>query len=80
MQPVATQEGSKVTERQTFTIEEARAILGLGRNATYEGVRSGEIPAVRIGGRWLVPKASLERLLRVQVRARPSREGCGDAA
>ena len=69
-----------MTERQTFTIEEARAILGLGRNATYAAVKRGEIPAVRIGGRWLVPRAELERLLRVRVGPRPPAEGCGDAA
>ena len=72
-------EGTTVTERQTFTVEEVRAVLGLGRNAVYEAVRRGEIPAIRIGGRWLVPRASLERLLRGQSTVRPVKEDTGDA-
>jgi excisionase family DNA binding protein len=50
-------------ERQTVTVEEAATILGVGRNKAYEAARSGEIPAVRIGKRLLVPIVALERLL-----------------
>jgi excisionase family DNA binding protein len=44
-----------------WTVEEAAAVLGIGRTAAYEGVRSGEIPAVRIGKRWVCPKAAVKR-------------------
>ncbi len=37
--------------------------IGLGKNATYEAARRGDIPTIRIGGRILVPKAALDRLL-----------------
>ena len=37
--------------------------LGLGRNATYEAIRRGDIPSIKIGKRVLVPRAALERLL-----------------
>ena len=50
-------------ERQTLTIEEAARVLGIGRNTAYEAVRRGEIPVVRIGRRFLVPRAALEQLL-----------------
>ena len=50
-------------ERLTFTVEEVAHVLGIGRNSAYEAVRRGEIPAVRLGRRLLVPKAALERLL-----------------
>ena len=43
--------------------EEAARVLRVGRNTMYEAIRRGEIPAVRIGRRWLVPKRALERLL-----------------
>lgn len=50
-------------ERQTVTVEEAAQILGIGRNSAYEAVRRGELPAIRIGRRFVIPKAALERLL-----------------
>jgi excisionase family DNA binding protein len=49
--------------RKTYTVEEAAEILGIGRNATYDGVKSGTIPSIRIGKRLLVPRALLHRLL-----------------
>jgi excisionase family DNA binding protein len=51
------------SERETLTVEEAAVKLGIGRNSAYEGVRSGEIPSVRIGKRIVVPSRALERLL-----------------
>ena len=51
-------------ERETFNLwPETGKKLGLCRNATYEAARKGEIPTIRIGGRILVPKAALNRLL-----------------
>jgi excisionase family DNA binding protein len=47
----------------TITIDEAAAVLGVSRNSAYSAVARGEIPAIRIGRRLLVPKAALERLL-----------------
>ena len=51
------------SERKTLTVEEAAKELGLGKNAAYEGVRTGQIPSVRIGRRILVPRVALDRLL-----------------
>jgi excisionase family DNA binding protein len=50
-------------EKLTVTVEEAARLLGIGRNSAYEAVRRGEIPAIRLGKRFLVPKAALERML-----------------
>lgn len=47
----------------TMKVEEAGRILGIGRNAAYEGVRRGEIPSLRIGGRILVPRRRLMALI-----------------
>jgi excisionase family DNA binding protein len=47
-------------ERQTYTIEEAARILGICRAVAY---RQGVLPTVRVGGRRLVPKRALERML-----------------
>ena len=50
-------------ERLAFSVEEAAKKLGIGRTAAYLATQRGEIPTVRIGGRVLVPKAALDRLL-----------------
>lgn len=49
----------------TLTPEQLLATEGwpLGRSATYEAIKRGEIPSVRIGRRILVPREALERLL-----------------
>ena len=50
-------------ERLTLTIEEAAKVLGIGRQLAYDRVKTGEIPAIRIGRRLLVSRAALEKLL-----------------
>ena len=50
-------------ERVTFTVDEAAARLGIGRNAAYEAIKRRELPALRIGRRIVVPRAALERFL-----------------
>jgi excisionase family DNA binding protein len=51
-------------ERQTLSVEEAARVLGVGRSLAYELARRGEIPAIRLGNRLVVPRVRLERLLR----------------
>lgn len=51
------------TTRRTVTVDEVATLLGISRASAYEGVRSGEIPSVRIGRRILVPRMGLERML-----------------
>ena len=36
-------------EKRTYTVPEAARILGIGRNAGYEAVRTHQIPSIRIG-------------------------------
>ena len=38
-------------------------VLGISRAFAYDAVRRGEIPAIKIGRRILVPKLALDRLL-----------------
>lgn len=53
-----------LTELTTpYTIQEAAALLKIGRNSAYEAARRGEIPTLRIGKRLLVPRAAFDRLL-----------------
>jgi excisionase family DNA binding protein len=50
--------------RITLTIEETASLLGLGRTATYEAARRGQIPARRLGRRVVVPVPALLEWLR----------------
>jgi excisionase family DNA binding protein len=50
-------------EPQTYHIEEAARLLGIGRNHAYEAAKRGQIPSIKIGRRLLVPRAALDRLL-----------------
>jgi excisionase family DNA binding protein len=54
---------------ETTTIEDAAKRLRIGRNQAYEAAARGEIPAIRIGRRWLVPTVALDRLLSGEVAA-----------
>jgi len=54
---------NKVEEALTITVEEAAGLLRIGRNLAYEAVKRGELPAIRVGRRVLVPRRALERLL-----------------
>ena len=50
-------------ERETLTVEQAAKVLGIGRGTAYEAVRAGELPAIRIGKRLVVPRQAIDRLL-----------------
>jgi excisionase family DNA binding protein len=51
-------------QKATMTIEEAASLLGINRNTAYEKALRGELPgARRLGRRWLVSRAVLERWL-----------------
>ncbi len=50
--------------RETMTVEEAGKVLGVGRAAAYRAVGRGDIPALRVGKKILIPRLALDRLLR----------------
>jgi excisionase family DNA binding protein len=56
-------ESMDMPERDTYTVPEAAKRVGISRNAAYEAIKRGELPALRIGSRLVVPRAALERLL-----------------
>lgn len=56
-----------VSPRTTLTVEEAARVLGIGRSTAYEAVRCGQIPAIRLGRRAIVPAAWLAQQLGVSV-------------
>ena len=49
---------------KTLTVPEAgRVYFDLGRNASYEAARRGDIPTIKIGRLLRVPIVALERML-----------------
>ena len=51
-------------EGKTLSVPVAgRRYFDLGRNASYEAVKRGEIPAIKIGARLRVPVVALEKML-----------------
>lgn len=61
--PLVNARGQHWTDCATLTVPEAANVLGIGRSAGYEAVRSGQIPSLRIGRRLLVPVSALRSLL-----------------
>lgn len=51
------------TERKTYSVETAAAMLGISRALAYQLVRSGEIPSLKLGRRVVVPRGALAELL-----------------
>ena len=51
-------------ERQTLTVQEAARIIGISRERAAQYIRNGKIPALKLGKRFFVPRAALERWLR----------------
>lgn len=46
-----------------LTVEEARARLRIGKNAIYDALARNEIPNIRIGRKYFVPRVAFERML-----------------
>jgi hypothetical protein len=60
----AGKEVMQMDEPKTLTVPEAgRRYFDLGRNASYEAAKRGEIPTIRIGRLLRVPIVALERKL-----------------
>jgi excisionase family DNA binding protein len=59
------QQGDSLVDEHKLTISvpEAGRRLGLGKNASYEAARRGELPVLRFGRRLRVPVVAFERLL-----------------
>ena len=55
-----------VVPPKTITVPDAgRIYYGLGRNASYDAAKRGDIPTVRVGRLLRVPVAAMERRLEV---------------
>src|SRR5262249_47575518 len=86
VEPLQKQRGAAMTAkdplrgRLTLTVAETAKIFGLGINATYAAVKSGEIPHVRIGGKIAVPVAPIRRMLQIEETGSVAVKGGGNKA
>jgi excisionase family DNA binding protein len=51
------------TNRQTITVDELAELLAVDRNLVYRGLRSGEIPSVRVGRKFIIYRPAIEAWL-----------------
>jgi excisionase family DNA binding protein len=50
-------------QRHFLTVDELGRFLRISRTKAYELVWAGEVPRIRVGGQWRIPRAELERQL-----------------
>lgn len=44
----------------TYSVDDLARILGISRNGVYSALRAGNIPHIRIGKRFVIPKAAVD--------------------
>lgn len=54
---------AELVGKSTTDVTTAARVLNIGRNQAYAAVHAGEIKSIRIGGRIVIPVASLLRML-----------------
>ena len=59
-----------------FTVDEVAKILRIGRISAYQAIERGDVPSIRIGRRFLVPRVALQELLGRVVRSQIARLTC----
>jgi excisionase family DNA binding protein len=60
MEQVTSMENS---QRLTLTVEEVAAMLGIARHSAYKACHQGELPVIKLGRRFLIPKVAFDRML-----------------
>lgn len=63
----------------TISVAKAAALLGISRNAAYQAIAAGQLPALRLGRRLLVPTARLAAMLGVDAPGGVRRDVAVDA-
>ena len=52
----------------TYTPQDLSEVLGVSRASVYRGLRSGNIPCIRLGKRFVIARAAIEEWLRTSGR------------
>lgn len=57
---------------RAYSIAQIAQVLGISLSTAYRRAREGELPAIRLGRRLLVPAQGIERLLAGELKTPPS--------
>ena len=60
---------TSATPRAAYSVKEAAQALGMSRQTIYNLIHADDFPAVKIGGRTLVPVAALDDWLESKMRS-----------
>lgn len=52
-------------DRTTLTVAEAAPLLGFHPETLYDAIARGDMPAIRVGRRLVIPAAHIRRLLQI---------------
>jgi excisionase family DNA binding protein len=55
-------EATGVRPKRFFTVAEAAALLGVSHSTLQRAVRSGEFPAIKVRGRYVVPAKAIDQM------------------
>ena len=55
--------GAEVAARRALSVPEVADALGISTRLVYDSIRRGDLPALRLGGRLLIPVAQLDAVL-----------------
>lgn len=58
-----------MTDKISYTVNEAVKACGLGRTTIYELIKAGELKPAKVGARTLILRSDLERMLQRAVAA-----------
>lgn len=50
-------------QKATMSVTEFAKWIGISRSLAYQLVKTGEVPAIRLSGRWLIPVAEAQAFL-----------------
>ena len=64
----------------TVSVEDAAPYLGVGRAGAYLGVKNGDIPSIKVGGRRRVPVAAIYEALGLPLPPPPNDASGSDVA
>jgi excisionase family DNA binding protein len=57
--------GQQETEQAVFSsVDDLARHIGLSRHNTYRGLADGAIPSIRLGKRFIIPKAAISEWLK----------------
>ena len=58
-------------ESRTYTVAQVAELFGVNQQSVYKYAASGEIPAIRLGRRWVFSREAIDALLRTGRRDTP---------